>query len=327
MTEASAGSRQAQVALAVELRKSGQSWVSVAAALRERFGLNARTAMRVAHAWSQNDVSTEWSARWPDDVKTFKNISSWERWPETGHAPSLDVLSRLAELYSCSLSDLVADLADFRASDVPPQNAIPDPSNFWPSPKETPGNLSPASKPPRKWYVEALRSLVRLDLAVPEVIEERRIVSTVDNLTELSTSITIPQEVIEAGKPLSTDIQYGGILTADEHAIDGRYGVTIQIGHRLMVGDRYEYSVRHRLTPTRPHYVCQPLVRCDYFELRIRFDQSHRPAAVYRLDGLVPRALDDGTTDVPVELDRIGEAVVRFQDLDMGLAYGLRWHR
>lgn len=325
MTDPSARSRQAQFALATDLRRSGQSWVSIAEALRSRFGLNARTAMRVAHTWSQNDVSDEWTARWPDDAKSFKNISNWERWPETGHAPSLDVLSRLAELYSCSVSDLVADLADFRAADVPPKNTVPDPSSFWPSPKETHGSLSPASRPPREWYVEALRSLVRLDSAVPEVIEERRIVSTVDDLTELSTSITIPQDIMEAGKPLSTDMQYGGILTADQHAVDGRYGVSIRIGHRLMAGDRYEYSIRHRITPSRPHYVCQPLVRCDYFELRMRFNQERLPAAVYRLDGLVPRALDEGTTGVPVELDRVGEVVVRFQDLDMGLAYGLRW--
>jgi hypothetical protein len=325
MTDPAGRSRQAQFTLATELRRSGQTWASIAEALRARFGLNARTAMRVAHTWSQNDVSEAWTTRWPGDAKTFKNISNWERWPESGHAPSLDVLSRLAELYSCSLSDLVADLANFKEYDLPPQKVIPDPSSFWPSPKETPGHLSPASRPPRGWYVEALRSLVRLDSAIPEVIEERRIVSMVDDLTELSTSITIPQDTIEAGKPLSTEMQYGGILIADEHAVDGRYGVSIQIGHRLMTGDRYEYSVRHRLTPTRPHYVCQPLVRCDYFELRMRFGQSHMPTAVYRLDGLVPRALDDGVTGVHIELDRIGEVVVRFQDLDMGLAYGLRW--
>ena len=56
--------------------------------------------------------------RWPDDLKTFKNISYWERWPAaTGYAPSLEVLTKLAELYECHVADLLADGADHRASD------------------------------------------------------------------------------------------------------------------------------------------------------------------------------------------------------------------
>lgn len=35
----------------------------------------------------------------------------------TGHSPSLDVLARLAELYGCSIADLLSDCADFRNSD------------------------------------------------------------------------------------------------------------------------------------------------------------------------------------------------------------------
>lgn len=39
-------------------------------------------------------------------------------WPaSTGHAPSLEVLGRLAELYECRVADLLADCADFRHSD------------------------------------------------------------------------------------------------------------------------------------------------------------------------------------------------------------------
>ncbi len=50
--------------------------------------------------------------------KTFKSISSWENWPsKTGYAPSLDVLARLAELYECTVADLLADYADFRHRD------------------------------------------------------------------------------------------------------------------------------------------------------------------------------------------------------------------
>lgn len=51
-------------------------------------------------------------------MKTFKNFSYWESWPgSTGHAPSFDNLSKLAELYECAVSDLVGDLSDFRHLD------------------------------------------------------------------------------------------------------------------------------------------------------------------------------------------------------------------
>jgi tetratricopeptide (TPR) repeat protein len=63
-------------------------------------------------------VAEEWNRRWPDELKTHKNVSYWELWPaDTGHAPSLTVLSRLAELYECSVSDLLVDVGDHRDLD------------------------------------------------------------------------------------------------------------------------------------------------------------------------------------------------------------------
>jgi hypothetical protein len=101
--------RQEQRELARSLRAQGRSWSEVAAALRDRYALTARVAMRVAHEWSQADAAGAWNARWPDDPKSFKNISYWETWPSpTGHAPSLAVLDRLAQVYECSVADLVA---------------------------------------------------------------------------------------------------------------------------------------------------------------------------------------------------------------------------
>lgn len=48
-----------------------------------------------------------------------KNISYWEQWPGvTGHQPSLPVLGRLAEIYECSVSDLLADFCDHRHKDA-----------------------------------------------------------------------------------------------------------------------------------------------------------------------------------------------------------------
>lgn len=101
------------------LRASGESWVGVAAVLRQRYHINARVALRYAHGWSQREAANAWNKRWPDELKTFKTFSYWELWPSsTGHAPSFDNLMKPAELYECAVSDLLVDLPDFRHLDT-----------------------------------------------------------------------------------------------------------------------------------------------------------------------------------------------------------------
>lgn len=93
--------KQHREQLVRSLRAEGASWVQTAAALQQRFRVNARVAFRYAHGWSQRRAADEWNKRWPDELKTFKALSSWELWPSsTGHAPSFDNLSKLAELCS-----------------------------------------------------------------------------------------------------------------------------------------------------------------------------------------------------------------------------------
>lgn len=104
------GRRREQFELAAELRGQGSRPAVIARTLCDRYGINARQALRTARGWTQADAAAEWNHRWPDDPKTFKNVSYWENWPgPTGHAPSLAVLERLAQLYGCNVADLVAD--------------------------------------------------------------------------------------------------------------------------------------------------------------------------------------------------------------------------
>jgi hypothetical protein len=111
--------KQQREQLVRSLRASGASWVEVAAVLQQRYRVNTRIALRYAHGWSQRRAADEWNRRWPDELKTFKTFSYWEQWPSsTGHAPSFDNLSKLAELYECAVSDLLVDLPDFRHLDT-----------------------------------------------------------------------------------------------------------------------------------------------------------------------------------------------------------------
>ncbi|MGH4012096.1 MAG: hypothetical protein ACRDTH_28720 [Pseudonocardiaceae bacterium] len=115
------------------LRAQGKSWVEVAEALRQRYRFNARLALRYAHGWSQRQAAEEWNQRWPDEMKTFKMFSYWEMWPSsTGHAPTFDNLSKLAELYECAVSDLLVDLPNFRHRDT--TNSTQTPTLTTPKP-------------------------------------------------------------------------------------------------------------------------------------------------------------------------------------------------
>lgn len=108
--------RQAQALHSAQLHEEGYTWAEIGVVFQRTYRVNPRVAMRQAHGWSQPQAAERWTEIWPDDPKTFKNFSYWEQWPgQTGHAPSLETLDRLARLYECKITDLLGDFRDYGA--------------------------------------------------------------------------------------------------------------------------------------------------------------------------------------------------------------------
>lgn len=107
--------RAEQHQLARTLRDQGDTWVDIAGRIRERWPeLNARTAMRIAHGWTQKQAADKWNDLGLEPSRTVDDISAMER-----RRPGFAALDKLARLYECATTDLlVGDVADYRYMDA-----------------------------------------------------------------------------------------------------------------------------------------------------------------------------------------------------------------
>jgi hypothetical protein len=88
------------------------------------------------------------------------------------------------------------------------------------------------------------------------------------------------------------------------------------------VGESHDFALRSRMAGGNAvprQLVYRPRRRCDFFELRVRFDPGFLPRSVARLGDPL-----DGPAE-PVHIDRAGEIRLVFSDLRRGLTYGVRW--
>jgi hypothetical protein len=181
------------------------------------------------------------------------------------------------------------------------------------------------------WYIESFGALLRLDAEPVEALEFRRVVATVDDLTELVTSLSVPRPPDDAGDAhdLDSELLYGGLLERRGQPYDSFFQNVIVLPAPLRAGQRHEYAIRHRIPPGQrmaSHYVHVPYRRSDRFELLVRFAAARPPSVVWVLRDAPTAAIYQGGPSAELLApDQCGEVRVSFTRLRPGLGYGISW--
>ncbi|WP_394619743.1 hypothetical protein JNUCC0626_11760 [Lentzea sp. JNUCC 0626] len=180
---------------------------------------------------------------------------------------------------------------------------------------------------PTGWYVDELRTLVRLDVASPEFHEHRRIVALRDGLREVRAWMDVPQDDGGSRPALHGELLYGGRIVRREQPTRSQFRFAIRFPEPLRAGQSHEYGLLLRIPPgqpMRPHYVLTAECQYNRFIVRVRFGAT--PRWVRRVDGETVRTFDNAEpAATPVELDDAGEAELRFERPALYLGYGVGW--
>ncbi len=179
------------------------------------------------------------------------------------------------------------------------------------------------------WRLKALRTVLRLDTALPRAHEERRIVATHDGLRRIRAWWDFPGTV--GSRPrIECRMIYGGKSVRPTPSTGQRMEMWIELPEPLNRDDEHTVAVElHVLDPEglRPHYVFTPEMPCDHFELRVRFHPDRLPTFVRRVQAEPVRVFDaampESGTREPV--DDAGEIFQQFDDLTCYLGYGAQW--
>jgi hypothetical protein len=186
---------------------------------------------------------------------------------------------------------------------------------------------------PHGWYVERATADLLLDRDPVQLLESRRIVSTIQGLDRIIVALTLPRRwsVPASNMGNHATMVHGGALTAQ--CADGPSGHqgrgTIQFPRPLNNGEAHDYGIAFtslRPRSTWPYYLLTPSCRFDTFVLRARFDRLRMPARIRRLEGVPANLVQDcRSLGEPVEPDAVGEVQLEFSALRQGLGYGVRW--
>ena len=180
------------------------------------------------------------------------------------------------------------------------------------------------------YTVRVFWATMRLAAARPELHEKRRIIVTGDRLDAIAGRLTVPRSGPEiAENDVLVRATSGGDITGFERCSPEHFQFVLRLPRPLHHGEIHEYGLVFTIPPgqpMRPHYVFQPLVPCERFELTVHFDRTRLPDDIWLINGVAPRLLDHDETTAP-RLTPNARGTLRrsFTDLRQGRAYGVRW--
>jgi hypothetical protein len=182
------------------------------------------------------------------------------------------------------------------------------------------------------WHIESFSAVYLLDGEVPEAVERRVIVPSVNGLAELALALDVPLDPGRPRPPLRLEMIKGGELVRVEELARTRTRYLIRLPHPLRAGESHEYEMRIQVQPGGPlrdYYVFRPERRCDNFDLRVRFDRRRPPGWVRRVAGEDVHSYNSfeglPAAGELVGVDPTGEASEAFSGLRPHFGYGLQW--
>lgn len=186
---------------------------------------------------------------------------------------------------------------------------------------------TPADPP---WYTESLHVLLLLDRAVPQVVEERHVVSGHDGLSHIALSHSFPTADVSTDaldRPgLSFSVLHGGTPQRSlEPQSRTRVGSFVRLPRPLRRGERHRLTIRVAVAgPLAPFYVCTPLYPCQHFALTVWFGTA--PTRLRVVDDELPlEAGDPNVGRVRLKHNASGAVQASFTGLRPNRSYGLSW--
>ncbi len=185
--------------------------------------------------------------------------------------------------------------------------------------------------PEKGWHVRRLDALLRLDTRSPELTERRTIVATRDGVKQIAVRFGLPARTddIEARRDLRIDVAQGARVAATERYGSSQFRLVLELPRALRGGEPHTYTLVFAAPaddPIRDHYAYIPLVPCESFHVRVRFDPARRPRLVWRLDRYEARHRDGPPArGEQLAIDDVSEVALDFDAVELGYGYGVAW--
>ena len=130
------------------------------------------------------------------------------------------------------------------------------------------------------WHVNRLRSVLRLDLPVPQLTESRDIIVTEDGLSRITANLSLPLPSTRHGSPaLAIVAEEGCTLASSEQVSASHWRYELDLPTRQRCGQEHRYVLTFAISSLRdmrPYYVLVPFREVRTFVAEVHFGTPHR---------------------------------------------------